>query len=83
LQYPEKEILMVNNLNNSRLSNYNSMINCEHVWSGESFDATKDVLEIELTHVMIQIKCEKCGMNATVDSEINWKPVSWEVFESI
>jgi hypothetical protein len=74
---------MVNNLNNSRLSNYNSMINCEHVWSGESFDATKDVLEIELTHVMIQIKCEKCGMNATVDSEINWKPVSWEVFESI
>ena len=83
MQYPEKEILMVNNLNNSRLSNYNSMINCEHVWSGESFDATKDVLEIELTHVMIQIKCEKCGMNATVDSEINWKPVSWEVFESI
>jgi hypothetical protein len=74
---------MVNNLNNSRLSNYNSMINCEHVWSGESFDATKDVLEIELTHVMIQIKCEKCGMSATVDSEINWKPVSWEVFESI
>ena len=74
---------MVNNLNNSRLSNYNSMINCEHVWNGESFDATKDVLEIELTHVMIQIKCEKCGMNATVDSEINWKPVSWEVFESI
>jgi len=74
---------MVNNLNNSRLSNYNSMINCEHVWSGESFDATKDVLEIELTHVMIQIKCEKCGMNATVDSEINWKPVSWEVFESL
>ena len=46
-------------MNNSRLSNYNSMINCEHVWSGESFDATKDVLEIELTHVMIQIKCEK------------------------
>ena len=74
---------MVNNLNNSRLSNYNSMINCEHVWSGESFDATKDVLEIELTHVMIQIKCEKCGMSATVDSEINWKPVSWEVFESL
>ena len=83
MQYPEKEILMVNNLNNSRLSNYNSMINCEHVWSGESFDATKDVLEIELTHVMIQIKCEKCGMSATVDSEINWKPVSWEVFESL
>jgi hypothetical protein len=74
---------MVNNLNNSRLSNYNSMINCEHVWNEESFDATKDVLEIELTHVMIQIKCEKCGMNATVDSEINWKQVSWEVFESI
>ena len=59
------------------------MKNCEHVWNEESFDATKDVLEIELTHVMIQIKCEKCGMNATVDSEINWKPVSWEVFESI
>ena len=73
----------IHNTINSRLSNYNSMINCEHVWSGESFDATKDVLEIELTHVMIQIKCEKCGMNATVDSEINWKPVSWEVFESI
>ena len=70
-------------MNNSRLSTYNSLINCEHVWSGESFDATKDVLEIELTHVMIQIKCEKCGMSATVDSEINWKPVSWEVFESL
>ena len=46
-------------MNNSRLSTYKSLINCEHVWSGESFDATKDVLEIELTHVMIQIKCEK------------------------
>ena len=52
-------------MNNSRLLNYNSMNNCEHVWNEESFDATKDVLEIELTHVMIQIKCEKCGMNAT------------------
>ena len=70
-------------MNNSRLSNYNSMNNCEHVWNEEAFDATKDVLEIELTHVMIQIKCEKCGMNATVDSEINWKPVSWEVFENL
>jgi|GEM_PF-624817 hypothetical protein len=70
-------------MNNSRLSNYNSMINCEHVWNEEAFDATKDVLEIELTHVMIKIKCEKCGMNATVDSEINWKPVSWEVFENL
>ena len=59
-----------------------TMNKCEHVWSGDSFDATKDVLEIELTHVMIQIKCQKCGMNATVDSDINWKPVSWEIFES-
>ena len=59
------------------------MNKCEHVWNEESFDATKDILEIELTHVMIQIKCEKCGMNATVDSEINWKPVSWEVFENL
>ena len=39
------------------------MNKCEHVWNEESFDATKDILEIELTHVMIQIKCEKCGMN--------------------
>ena len=70
-------------MNNSRLLNCNSMNNCEHVWNEESFDTTKDVLEIELTHVMIQIKCEKCGMNATVDSEINWKPVSWEVFENL
>jgi hypothetical protein len=51
--------------------------------SGDSFDATKDILEIELSHVMIQIKCEKCWMNATVDSDINWKPVSWEIFESL
>ena len=36
------------------------MNKCEHVWNEESFDATKDILEIELTHVMIQIKCEKC-----------------------
>ena len=56
------------------------MNKCEHVWNEESFDATKDILEIELTHVMIQIKCE---MNATVDSEINWNPVSWEIFESL
>ena len=56
------------------------MDKCEHVWNEESFDVTKDVLEIELSHVMIQIKCEKCGMNATVDSEINWKPVSGGFF---
>ena len=43
----------------------------------------QDVLEIELTHVMIQVKCEKCGMIATVDSEINWKPVCWEIFEDL
>ena len=61
----------------------NYMDKCEHVWNEESFDTTKDVLEIELTHVMIQIKCEKCGMNATVDSEINWKSVSWEIFEDL
>ena len=59
------------------------MNKCELVWNEDSFDATKDILEIELTHVMIQIKCEKCGMNETVDSEINWNPVSWEIFESL
>ena len=59
------------------------MTTCEHEWNEESFDGTKDVLEIELTHVMIQVKCEKCGMNATVDSEINWKPVCWEIFEDL
>ena len=59
------------------------MDRCEHVWDEESFDVTKDVLEIELSHVMIQINCEKCGMNATVDSEINWKSVSWELFEDL
>ena len=59
------------------------MNECEHISSGDSFDATKDILEIELTHVMIQIKCEKCGINATVDSEINWKSVSWEIFEDL
>ena len=59
------------------------MDRCEHVWDEESFDVTKDVLEIELSHVMIQINCEKCGMNATVDSEINWKSVSWEIFEDL
>ena len=60
-----------------------SMTRCEHVWNEKTFDATKDVLEIELTHVMIQIKCQRCGMNATVDSEINWKSVSWEIFEDL
>lgn len=35
------------------------------------------------THVMIQIKCEKCGINATVDSEIIWKAVSREIFEDL
>ena len=32
---------------------------------------------------MIKIKYEKCGMNETVDSEINYKSVNWEVSEEI
>ena len=40
-------------------------------------------MSVASTHVMIQIKCEKCGINATVDSEIIWKAVSREIFEDL
>ena len=57
------------------------MTTCKHEWNNEF--SLWDILEIEYTHVLIKIKCSKCGMNATVDSDINWKPVSWEIFESL
>jgi len=53
------------------------MVICKHEWN-DVFDEQKDIIEVEFTHIMIHVKCHKCGMNGTVDSDINWKPVFWK-----
>jgi len=36
------------------------MTTCKHEWNNEF--SLWDILEIEYTHVLIKIKCSKCGM---------------------
>ncbi|MDC0502512.1 hypothetical protein OAO41_06225 [Euryarchaeota archaeon] len=51
------------------------MTTCKHEWNNEF--SLWDILEIEYTHVLIKIKCSKCGMKGALDSEIDWKEEYW------
>jgi len=52
------------------------MATCKHEWNNEF--SLWDILEIEYTHVLIKIKCSKCGMKGALDSEIDWKEEYWD-----
>ena len=52
------------------------MTTCKHECDNE-FDLW-DILEIEYTHVLIKIKCNKCGMKEVLDSVIDWKEEYWD-----
>ena len=52
------------------------MTTCKHEWNNEF--SLWDILEIEYTHVLIKIKCSKCGMKGALDSEIDWKEEYWD-----
>jgi hypothetical protein len=52
------------------------MSNCNHEWNCEVDES--EVVEMEFTHVLARVKCEKCGIGGYADSDLSWKPVFWD-----
>ena len=52
------------------------MKECNHDWN--CVFSEDDVIEVEYTHLLIRVKCEKCGIWGLLDSDIAWKDVWWD-----